>query len=144
MMETRLIRHYFFFVLPAVIMAVGFFLAEKLGRTLPGLPALSPGWHPVLFIAAAVTAIAAPIFIRTLFAHSIRSDNKVSEKKFWAFQMRLIRTSMITPYLAVAAIVFRLPKFYAAAIVLMALYAVYYFFPSARRIHFDLRIFRIK
>ena len=143
-MKDKLIQHYFRLVLPAAVIAAGFYLAEKFCRDLPELPALSPGWHPVLFIAAAVTAIAGPVFIRTLFAHSVRSVTRVSEKQFSVFQFRLIRTAMITPYLAVAALFFRIPKFYSAAIVLMALYAVYYYFPSTRRVNFDRRIFRVK
>jgi len=36
------------------------------------------------------------------------------------------------------------PRFYLAGTVLMALYAVYYYYPSKKRIQFERKIFRVK
>ena len=49
----------------------------------------------------------------------------------------------MTIYFAFTAILCDFPKFFAGAIVLLALYAMYYYFPSEKRIQFDCRIFRV-
>jgi hypothetical protein len=96
-----------------------------------------------VFVAAVMTAIAGPIFLRTLFAHSVRARHHVDAADFLKFQRRILQVSQITVYLAVAAVWFNFPRFYAAAIVLMGLYAMYYYYPSRQRIDFDKKIFRV-
>jgi hypothetical protein len=97
---------------------------------------------PSILILCIALAIAFPIFYRTLFAHKSRDLISVSEKKLLNFERTLINVVMITPYLALMAFIFELPRFYTASSILLGLYAVYYFYPSKRRIAFDSRIFR--
>ncbi len=143
-MHTQLKQIYFYFTLPAAIFFCAFFLAERSGLAPKGQFVLSPAWHSFLFIAAASAGIAGPVFIRTLFAYKVREQTFVPFEAFVKFQKRLIRVSMVTPYLALTAVVCELPKFHSAAIILMALYALYYHFPSAGRINFDRKIFKVK
>ncbi len=100
-------------------------------------------WHAVLFICAAVTAIAGPIMIRTQFAHKVMGDTRVPGTAFLAFQRRLIILPCITPYLALVAVCGNLSEFHAGGIILMALYGVYYYFPSQKRICHDIRMFKV-
>ena len=51
---------------------------------------------------------------------------------------------MATPYLALAAYVLAVPRFYLAGTVLAMLYAMYYHYPTTRRLIFDRRIFRVR
>jgi len=97
---------------------------------------------PFIFILCIALAIAFPIFYRTLFAHKSRDLISVSDKKLLNFERTLINVVMITPYLALIAYFLDLPRFYTTGAVLMGLYAVYYFYPSKRRIAFDRKIFR--
>jgi hypothetical protein len=97
---------------------------------------------PSIFILCIALAIAFPIFYRTLFAHKSRDLRSVSEKKLLNFERTLINVVMITPYLALIAYFLDLPRFYTTSAILMGLYAVYYFYPSKRRIAFDRKIFR--
>jgi len=136
-------RLYYTMVLPAVVLTAGLCGAREAGIA-PGLTASGPFWRAALFTAAAVTAMAGPIFIRALFAHSVRDRHGVSANAFNGFQRRLILVSGITPYLAVTALFLNLPRFHASAIILMALYSLYYYYPSDRRINFDKRIFRVE
>lgn len=99
---------------------------------------------PCIFILCIVSAIAFPIFYRTLFAHKSRDLIHLSEKKLLKFERTLINVVMITPYLALIAYFFELPRFYTASSILIGLYAVYYFYPSKTRIAFEKRIFRVK
>jgi hypothetical protein len=97
---------------------------------------------PLIFILCIALAIAFPIFYRTLFAHKNRGMISVSEKEMLNFEGTLIKVVMITPYLALIAFFIELPRFYTASAILIGLYAVYYFYPSKRRIALDRKIFR--
>ena len=99
---------------------------------------------PFVFILCIALAIAFPIFYRSLFAHKNRDLFSVSDEKLLKFERTLIYVVMITPYLALTAYLFELPRFYTASAILMGLYVVYYFYPSKTRIAFERRIFRVK
>lgn len=130
-------------IAPAVGLFLLFGLARQLGIAAPGqfgLPNVVPS---IVFVVSAITALAAPLFLRTLFAHSMRGKTKVSAQSFLSFQKKILWVSMVTPYFAFMAYCCDFPRFYATAIVLLALYAVYYYFPSEKRIAFDRKIFRV-
>ena len=99
---------------------------------------------PFIFILCIALAIAFPIFYRALFAHKNRDVISVSDEKLLKFERTLINVVMITPYLALTAYLFELPRFYTASAILIGLYAMYYFYPSKTRIAFERRIFRAK
>lgn len=143
-MTNELKKTYFIFLLPSIL---GFTLAG--GAKAYDL--IEIGWFnfieiagPLIFILGIVLAIAFPIFYRALFAHKSRDLINLSEKKLLRFERTLINVVMITPYLALIAYFFELPRFYTASAILIGLYAVYYFYPSETRIGFERRIFRMK
>jgi hypothetical protein len=142
-MHKTLQKQYGLMVLPALGLLLTLGPAKSLHLIAPGgfsLPAMLPA---ALFVVSAITAIAGPLFLRTVFAHSVRSQQTVRTVEFLAFQRRLLWISQITPYLAFVAVFCDFPRFYAAAIVLMGLYALYYYYPSQKRIGFDKKIFRV-
>ncbi|MCP4356366.1 MAG: hypothetical protein GY793_12250 [Proteobacteria bacterium] len=100
--------------------------------------------YPVIFILSAISSIAGPIFLRTYFANNMRNSKSVERDIFFKFEKRLLFLSSITPYFALISIVFEFPKFYSGFTVMFSLYAVYYYFPSKKRIDFDKKIFRVK
>jgi len=141
-MTEKLKKTYFLLLLPSIF---GFAFAcwaktydfiEINSITFSGIAGAS------IFILCIALAIAFPIFYRTLFAHKNRDLISVSEKKLLNFERTLINVAMITPYLALIAYFLDLPRFYTGSTVLIGLYAVYYFYPSKRRIAFDRKIFR--
>ena len=106
------------------------------------LPKAPIYFSPIIFIAAVLTALVLPILMRTLFARKAARNNRVSPAVFFRFQKQLLFSAMVTPYLAMTAFILELQKFYVSATLLLAFYAVYYYYPSQRRIEFDKRIFR--
>ena len=143
-MTNQLKKTYFIFLLPSVLgfTLVGwvkFYDFIEIGSTnfiqMAG---------PLIFILCIALAIAFPIFYRALFAHKNRDVISVSDEKLLKFERTLINVVMITPYLAIAAYTLELPIFYTAGAILFSLYAVYYFYPSKRRLAFERRIFRVK
>ena len=103
-----------------------------------------PSFFPALFfVLASITAIAGPLFLRSLFAHFMRDEKQVPINSFIKFEKGLISISMLTPFFAFIAIVCEFEKFYSASIIMLALYAIYYYYPSKKRVDFDKKIFRI-
>ena len=141
-MTAALKKNYFAILLPSIL---GFVLAgwAKMYDLIKIATGSSiPIIGPSIFILCIAFAIAFPIFYRTLFAHKNRDLISVSEKKLFNFERTLLNVVMVTPYLALIAYFLDLPRFYTGSAVLIGLYAVYYFYPSKRRIAFERKIFR--
>jgi hypothetical protein len=94
-------------------------------------------------VLVALFGIALPIFYRALFVNKIRDRKSISVDEFLKFEKKLLVIAMIAPYFIVITILLNLPGFYYGMVVIIALYAVYYYFPSEKRIKFEKRLFRI-
>jgi len=143
-MSHDLKRTYFTLLLPAVLGFILIFVIRHfhpLTFNIPQIPSVIP---PIIFIVSVCFAVALPIFYRTLFANKMRHQTRTSEREWLKFERNLLYIAMITPYLALIAQILQLPRFHLAGSIVMALYAVYYYYPSKRRIEFDRRVFRVK
>ena len=101
-------------------------------------------WVPVLFILAVVSAAAAPILVRAAFAHRMHLRRQTSESEFFRFQRTILIVVMATPYLTLVVYALVAPAFYLGGALLAMLYALYYHYPSERRLAFDRRVFRVQ
>jgi hypothetical protein len=142
-MTKKLKKAYFMLLSPAGFGIIIIFVAKtynflKLGNfEFLGIIA------PFVFILSVIFAVALPIFYRTLFVHRVRHLKNLSENNLIKFELNLLYFALVTPYLTLIAFLLELPRFYLAGSVLMALYAVYYYYPSQKRIRFEKRIFRV-
>jgi apolipoprotein N-acyltransferase len=143
-MVEDLKRTYFILLVPAVIGFIVLFFSLKLNWIHLKLYPVPKMLALTLFILSVVFAVALPIFYRTLFANKIRHQTETSEAEWLKFEQNSIRIALVTPYLTLTAHFLDLPKFYLSGTILMALYAIYYFYPSKKRIAFERRIFRVK
>lgn len=142
-MDSRLRKIYWIALAPAI---AGFALAT--GASRGGLmPALTASWRSqaglALFVLAVAAAVALPVLWRALFAYRLRGYRRVSETALLRLQRRLILTAAAAPYLTLLAYGLQVPRFYAAGCVLAALYAVYYHYPSRRKLRYERRLFRV-
>jgi hypothetical protein len=137
-------RIYFTLLVPAV---AGFILVLVLEHfqlvewNIPRIPSLIP---PIIFIASVCFAVALPIFYRTLFASKRRRQTCTNENDWIRFERNLLYIAMAAPYVGLIAQILRLPRFHMAGTIIMALYAVYYYYPSKKRIEFERRVFRVR
>lgn len=141
-MIKSLKRTYFGIALPPF---VGFTLTGILDSTVPAETSRMAVPGPtaaVLLMLAATASIAFPIYYRSWFSYRNRRKKQIKEKKLLRFERILISVTMLTPYLAFLSHLLRLSRFHTTAIILMSLYAAYYFYPSTRRINLDRVIFR--
>jgi predicted membrane channel-forming protein YqfA (hemolysin III family) len=143
-MVNELRKTYFTCLIPA---AAGFLILYTI-RTLDLV-----SWEPMrppqiigvsIFILSFFFAIALPIFMRALFAHNMRDRKTIDKAELARFEHYLIALAMVAPYLSLTAYFLELPGFYFSGSFIAALYGVYYYFPSARRIDFEKKIFRVK
>ena len=141
-MQNRLKKIYMAILSPALVcFTAAWLLRQKL--PLMQIPQnIDLFLAPAIFILTAVFGLAGPILYRSYFAHAHRHHHEVSHAQLFSFECVVIGMILVTPYLALAAYVIQLPRFHLAATILMALYAIYYHYPSQRRIAFDKKIFR--
>ncbi len=141
-MAAELRKTYIALLAPAVVGLVLVYLAKSFKILSPPQISYLNLIAALTFTLAVVFAVALPIFFRTLFAHKIRHRSSLSQEELIKFERCLIYVSLATPYLTLISYLLEFPKFYFAGTVLMALYAVYFYYPSERRIQFEKRIFR--
>ena len=143
-MIDELRKTYFILVIPAIVGFIAISAAKKFNLLEFGHITFLELLAPLVFILSVVFAIAFPIFFRTLFPHKIRHQKSISEADLINFERNFLYIALVTPYLMLTAYLLEFPRFYLAGTVLMALYAVYYYYPSKKRIQFERRIFRVK
>lgn len=143
-MAEELKRAYFSQLIPAVVLLIILMVIKEYTG---GFPESRP--YPVflaagVFFISVLTALAGPVFYRTVFAYRVREVKNTPQDVLARFERNLIRIALITPYLCIAAYVFEFPNLYFGGSVLMSLYAIYYFYPSDTRLSFEKRIFRVR
>ncbi len=143
-MTPDLKRTYFTLLLPAVAGFILIFVLRHFQLVGFNIPQIPPILYPIIFIASVCFAVALPIFYRTVFANKRRHQTRTAEEDWLRFERNLLYIAMATPYVALIAQVLRLPRFHLGGTIIMALYAVYYYYPSKRRLKFERRIFRVK
>jgi len=143
-MTPDLKRTYFTLLLPAVAGFIAVFALQHFQLVSFNIPQIPPILYPIIFIASVCFAVALPIFYRTVFANKRRHQTRTAEEDWLRFERNLLYIAMVTPYVALIAQVLRLPRFHLGGTIIMALYAVYYYYPSRRRLKFERRIFRVK
>jgi len=143
-MIDKLRKTYFSLLIPAIVGFICIYLSKKFNLFHLGQPQFISILAPLVFVLSVIFGIAAPIFFRSLFAQKISNKKSTSESELIKFERNLIRISLVTPYLGLFAYFYEFQKFYFTATFLVTLYAVYYFYPSQKRITFEKRIFRVK
>jgi len=144
-MTKDLKRTYFTLLIPAVLLLSMSYGAKRIDLiSTPGSQTFPTFIAPCFFVLSVLSAVALPIFIRSLFAHTMRKERTIPEAALIQFEKKLIIISLLTPYFIIPAYLLEFPYFYFTSIVLMALYALYYFYPSKKRVQFERRLFRVR
>jgi predicted membrane channel-forming protein YqfA (hemolysin III family) len=142
-MDSKLKKTYFVILLPPVLGFITVCLAKANYFLTIGSLNYIDIWAPSIFFLSVTFALALPIFYRTFYAHRNRHAKSLSEEDLVKFERNLIYIALVTPYFSLTAFLLELPRFYTAGSILMGIYAVYYFYPSQKRIALDRRIFRV-
>jgi hypothetical protein len=144
-MVADLKKLYWMLLAPAILLLVLAYGARQLGWVPdPRSGSLAAFIAPSVFVVSVALSVALPVFLRSLFAHRRRHEKSVPEPELFRFERKLLFAALSTPYLIPPAYLLEFPHFYFTAIVLTALYGVYYFYPSPKRIQHEKRLFRVK
>ena len=143
-MVDKLRKTYFTLLIPAIAGFIAVSDVKKFSLMEFGHIKYQEIFAPLVFVLSVVFAIAWPIFFRTLFAHKNRHQKSISELDLIKFERNFLYIVLVTPYLMLTAYLLEFPRFYLAGTVLMTLYAVYYYYPSKKRVQFERRIFKVK
>jgi len=144
-MQARLRKVYMVLVAPAGALFVVLYVVKKL--ELVDTDVIRDA-HPMLgmmiFLLAAMCGLAIPLLLRTLFVYRHRTAQWIGKDELEGFERRLLFVSLISPYLAVLAAFFEIGTVHFAMTVLAAFYALYYFYPSKKRVLYEQKIFRVR
>ena len=143
-MTHDLKRIYFILLLPAVAGFIAVFTLQHFHLIDWNIPEIPHLITPFVFIISVCFAVAFPILYRTVFANKMRHQTHTAEKDWLKFERNLLYIAMTTPYVSLIAKILQLPRFHLGAVIIMALYAVYYYYPSKRRLEYERRIFRVQ
>ena len=143
-MADGLKRIYFILLLPAVAGFILVFVIRHFQLIRFSIPQIPTALSPIIFVLSVCFAVALPIFYRSAFANKRRHLSNTAEEDWLKFENNLLYIAMVTPYIALLAQILQLPRFHMGGTIIMALYAVYYYYPSQRRIEYERRIFRVK
>ena len=137
-------RTYFALLFPSIVGFILICLARAYDILLIGSFNFLKILAPSIFISSMIFALAWPFFYRMAFTQRLWDQNGISKKEWARFERKTIHIAMVTPYLAVVGYLLNFSKFYLYGTLLMGLYAVYYYYPSKKRITLERCIFRVK
>ncbi|HDZ23698.1 MAG: hypothetical protein DRN37_01305 [Thermoplasmata archaeon] len=143
-MEAQLKKLYFSLLIPVI---VGFIAAYAVKIFLEVDVSAIKSFRiiaPLLFVLAFAFGVALPILRRTLFVRENHDQKEIKEADLLKFERETLYIAMITPYICLVAFFLEISRFHFLGTVLATFYAVYYFYPSHKRIHYEKRIFRTK
>ncbi len=93
---------------------------------------------------AGVIGIALPIFYRSYFVYKIKDKKQISADTFLTFERTLITLALLPPYFLVVAMLMNMNQTALMLITLFSIYSAYYYFPSEKKMLFEMKIFRIR
>ncbi len=143
-MIKELKKTYYLLIFPAVILTIIAYLLFYF--KVWGGVAFSPSrnFSIIFFIVAITIGVALPIFLRVYFFSKLKTKHFTTQKEFIRYQKLIIKIAAITAYLAFIAAFLRMETFYFGGTVLAAIYAIYYHYPSEKKIKFDQKIFKVQ
>lgn len=143
MIREELKKIYLKLLYPFLILIVLIYLGQFLGIFGRVEKEFSKNISVTLLVLTALFSVALPIFYRSLFANKVKDKKSITINEFLKFEKNLIIIAMIAPYFLVFTVLLNLSGFYFGTIVIIALYAVYYYYPSEKRVEFEKKLFRI-
>jgi hypothetical protein len=143
-MSKKLKKFYFILLVPLILgfEVLDWTSAHKFIELIP--PKFSETAGSLLFILCGAFSIAFPISYRSLFAYKSESNSGLSQKEFLKFERTLIGFTMVATFIALLEYIYELPRFYTAGAIFFSLCALFFLFPSHRRIASDQKIYKVK
>ena len=144
-MYKTLKKKYFYIVVPAIVIAIVLIIFKHYDiLQITPTPFILNTISPAIFILTALLSIAFPVLHRTIFNNKIKESKFITPDKFYRYQNQTLYFIAFTPYLVLIAYVLHLPQFFFGGTALFSLYALYFYYPSGKRIRNEKRIYCVK
>ncbi len=135
---------YFLQLIPALVLLITAYLFQLFFPLHPNSPAAGKTVSVIITTLAGVMGIALPVFYRSYFVYKIKDQKQISNERFMVFERTLLTLALITPYFLTIAILMNMNQTVLMLITLFSIYVIYYFYPSEKKVRFEMKIFRIK
>ena len=141
-MQKALLRHYLTINLPGISAFILIYILGKFNFAI--FFPMNQGWIPVfMMIAEALFAVVLPLWYRILFVNKSKGKKHVDKDALMQFEKRFLNLASISVYILIAGYLLALPRIPISVMILFVLYALYFYFPSEKRIRSEKKIFRI-
>jgi len=137
-------RIYFLELLPGIVLIGIVYLLKYYTKLLTTVPIAGHFVSALVLILSIVVGIALPVFYRSYFVYKIRDQKRITMKTFINFEKVLIFAALTTPYFLFISLLINMKQTANLVITMLVIYAVYYYFPSKKKMQFEMKIFRIK
>ena len=143
MYRKELSKYYWHLLLPALVLILLSEMLKVLGLLKPPVFEQKYVFSIVIFSLAALSSVGLPIVRRLFFVEKVKNLKNVNPEIWMKFEKQALQIALLTPYFFFVASALYFINFFYTTIFLLALYACYFYFPSEKRIRFEMRIFRI-
>jgi len=93
---------------------------------------------------SAIVGIGLPIFYRTWFVNKIRQQKNLALNQFIDFEKKLLLLALLTPFFLILGLLLNFNQKALILLTIFSLYALYYYYPSVKKMRFEMQLFRIK
>jgi hypothetical protein len=143
MMKKELLKHYLKVNLPPGIVFAVIYILGKHNSNI--YFSADHNWIPVVLLMAAVFfAIVLPLWYRILFVRKKQGQKATEKNEFLRFEKKFLTFASVSIYILIAGYMTGLSKIPVSVMLLLVLYALYYYFPSEKRIEREKAIFKVK
>ncbi len=136
-----LLRRFYWIVLAPALIALG--LSGFLVADIPGTGS-SRAVSVAFLVISGGLAVVLPLWQRIFFGRNTTRGSSVGRDSFVSFQKRFMLSGLLSVYVVPLAFLCNIDKIPLLWIIILALYAAYYYYPSQRRVEMDSRIFRVQ
>src|SRR6056297_1097354 len=143
--QKILLNHYLILHLPG---AGAFAVLYTPHKTLPGMYFMvreAPSWTIIaILVLQGIFAVALPLWYRIHFVNRIKTSKRTSMQAFLQFEKRFLTLAAPSLYLLIPGYMMSPSQGPFAAMVLFALYSLYFYFPSHKRTLAEKKLFRVE
>jgi hypothetical protein len=143
MIKNELRQIYFNLIIPLPVIIALIYIGQVTGILSQGGFQSSRIVSVTVLVLVSAFSLGMPVLYRTIFVTKIKNRKSITIKEFLKFEKNLLLIVLVSPYFTIIALLINLPKFFFVAVILIAIYAVYYYYPSDKRIKFEKKLFRI-
>lgn len=143
-MQQTLKKHYLSILLPGVIIFAIIYLIYNTGGILSENTSTPRAISAIHVILSAAFTFLVPMWLKITAVNNLNKTKKIEISEFIKFEKSYISTSLVSVYIFISGYLFKLSKIPMSVVIIFCLYAIYYYYPSMRRINLEKRIFRIK